>query len=263
MNSVLKKILAKKAKDEKMLAVLLDPDSYQEPKKIIKAADLCNLYGIDLIFIGGSLVTSDRFDAFVSDVKEYTSIPVVLFPGDNSQLSGNADALLMLSLISGRNPEYLIGQHVRTSVKIKKLGIETIPTGYMLIDGNTNTSVSYISQTIPIPRDKNDIAISTALAAEQLGMQLIYLDCGSGAQLTVENEMITALKEHISIPIVTGGGVKDPEQLKSLFDSGSDIVVIGNIFEKNLGKIEEFGRLTKKYSSNEVGSSIIKEKSKR
>ena len=263
MKSVLKYILAKKTKGEKMLAVLLDPDSYQDPKKLIEAVTLCEINGIDLIFVGGSLVTSDQFEEFITEVKEYTSIPVVIFPGDNSQLSGNADALLLLSLISGRNPEYLIGQHVRASMKIKKLNIETIPTGYMLIDGNSNTSVSYISQTIPIPRDKNDIAISTALAAEQLGMQLIYMDCGSGAQLTVKNEMLTELQKHITVPIVIGGGVRDLNKLKSLFDSGADIVVIGNIFEKKPGEIEEFGKLTKTCSSHEVGSSIIKEKSKR
>ena len=164
-------------------------------------------------------------------------------------------------LISGRRFGVSHGPARASCHKIKKLNIEVIPTGYMLIDGNSNTSVSYISQTIPIPRDKNDIAVSTALAAEQLGMQLIYLDCGSGAQLTVKNEMLTALKEHITVPIVTGGGVRDTEQLIKLFDSGSDIVVIGNIFEKNLGKIEEFGKSTKTYSSNGVGSSIIKEKS--
>ncbi|NND77986.1 MAG: geranylgeranylglyceryl/heptaprenylglyceryl phosphate synthase [Flavobacteriales bacterium] len=260
---MLNKILAKKKRGEKMMAVLLDPDSYQDTKKLIEVTDLCNLNAVDLIFIGGSLVTSSAFDAFVADVKEFATQPVILFPGDNTQLSANADALLMLSLISGRNPEYLIGQHVKASVKIKRLGLETIPTGYMLIDGGSNTSVSYISQTIPIPRDKSDIAISTALAGEQLGMQLIYLDCGSGAQLTVEDRMLTELKQHITVPIVVGGGVKDIKQLKSLLDTGADIVVIGNIFEKNPGRIEEFGRLTKSYSSHEVGNSIIKEKDRR
>lgn len=243
-----------------MMAVLLDPDSYRERKKLIEIIDLCNLNSVDLIFIGGSLVTSSEFDEFVAEVKEYASQPVVLFPGDNTQLSTHADALLMLSLISGRNAEYLIGQHVRASMKIKELGIETIPTGYMLIDGGSNTSVSYISQTIPIPRDKSDIAISTALAGEQLGMQLIYLDCGSGAQLTVEDQMLMDLGQHISAPIIVGGGVKDPKQLKKLLDMGADIVVIGNIFEKNPRRIEEFGRLTKSYSSHEVGNSVIKEK---
>jgi len=260
LNTVLKQIHEKKERGEKMLAVLLDPDSYKEPKKLIEVLDLCNLNQIDFIFVGGSLVTHSRFDGFVLEIKEYTSIPVVLFPGDNSQVSAHADAILLLSLISGRNPEYLIGQHVRAAIGLKKSGLEIIPTGYMLIDGKSNTSVSYVSQTIPIPSEKNQIAVSTALAGEQLGMQLIYLDTGSGAQFTVKNAMVTDLKKHISVPIVTGGGVKDSIDLENLFSSGSDIVVVGNKFEQNPRLIEEFGRITKNYRQNEVECSIIQKK---
>jgi len=258
LKSVLEQIKERKRSGDKMLAVLLDPDSYQDPKKLIEATSLCNINQIDFIFIGGSLVTHNRFDEFVTEVKEYTNIPIVLFPGDNTQVSSHADAILLLSLISGRNPEYLIGQHVKAAVKLKKSNLEIIPTGYMLVDGHSNTSVSYVSQTIPIPRQKHQIAVSTALAGEQLGMQLIYLDTGSGAKLTVEKGMITEIKKHIKAPIVIGGGVKDTIHLNNLFDSGADIVVVGNIFEQNARLIEEFGKLTKKYRQNEVERSIIK-----
>lgn len=261
MKSVLEHIKERKKSGDKMLAVLLDPDTYQDSKKLIETISLCNINQVDFIFIGGSLVTHSRFDEFVAEVKEFSSIPLVLFPGDNTQVSSHADAILLLSLISGRNPEYLIGQHVKAAVKLKKSNLEIVPTGYMLVDGNSNTSVSYVSQTIPIPRQKHQIAVSTALAGEQLGMQLIYLDTGSGAQLTVENDMVTELKKHINVPIVIGGGVKDTIHLSNLFDSGADIVVVGNIFEQNARLIEEFGRLTKKYRYNEVERSIIQKKS--
>ncbi|MEM7162471.1 MAG: geranylgeranylglyceryl/heptaprenylglyceryl phosphate synthase [Bacteroidota bacterium] len=261
MNTVLKHILKKKEKGEKMLAVLLDPDAYRDSKKCIEVINLCNINQIDFIFVGGSLVAHEQLDEFILEIKEFTTIPVVLFPGDNSQISSHADAILLLSLISGRNPEYLIGQHVRAAMDLKNSGLEIIPTGYMLVDGNSNTSVSYVSQTIPIPCGKNQIAISTALAGEQLGMQMIYMDTGSGARNTVDVNMIKALKKHIELPIVSGGGVKDPIDLKNLFTSGSDIVVVGNIFEHNPRLIEEFGKVTINYRQDEVERSIIKKES--
>ena len=261
MTSVLQTIQERKQRGEKMLAVLLDPDSYTNPKTLIKTVSLCELNRIDFIFVGGSLVTHERLDEFIEEIKDYCSIPVVLFPGDVSQISAKADAILLLSLISGRNPEYLIGQHVKASMKLQRSNLEIIPTGYMLIDGESNTSVSYVSQTIPIPREKNQIALSTALAGQQLGMQLVYMDSGSGAKKTIKGSMVASLSEHLKLPIVTGGGVRDSIDLNNLFSSGADLVVVGNIFEENAGLIEEFGILTKNYSQNEVERSIIKKES--
>ena len=164
---------------------------------------------------------------------------IIIFPGDNSQISSSADAILLLSLISGRNPDLLIGKHIQSSYVLKKSGISILPTGYILVDGGISTSVQYISNTKPIPADKFHIAASTALAGEQLGLKFTYLDAGSGALNPVSMKMISSVRKEISCPIIVGGGIKSYEQLENAWLSGADIVVVGNAIEKNSALIQQ------------------------
>ncbi|MBV5342212.1 phosphoglycerol geranylgeranyltransferase [bacterium] len=200
---------------------------------------LLKLHTPDFIFMGGSQLKIS-FSALIETFKTELQIPVVLFPGDVTQFSPNADALLFISLISGRNAEYLISQHVNAAIPIHNSGLEVIPTGYMLVDGGTKSAVEYISNTQPIPRDKNDIALATALAGEMLGMKTIYLEAGSGAQLPVSVEMIQHVKAQLSIPLIVGGGIKNSAQLQATYQAGADLGVIGNILETEPEKIESF-----------------------
>jgi putative glycerol-1-phosphate prenyltransferase len=193
----------------------------------------------NFIFVGGSQLKIS-FSNLIETFKKELNIPVVLFPGDVTQFSPNADALLFISLISGRNAEYLISQHVNAAIPIKKSGLEVIPTGYILIDGAKKSAVEYISNTQPIPRDKNDIALATALAGELLGMKAIYLEAGSGANMPVPLEMIQHVKAQISVPLIVGGGIKNITQLQAAYRAGADLVVIGNVLETEPAKIEEF-----------------------
>ena len=193
----------------------------------------------DLLFVGGSLLTSAAFNRCVELVKQWSDRPVVLFPGSPAQLSKHADAVLLLSLISGRNPELLIGHHVTAAPTLKAMGIETIPTGYMLVDGGKPTTVSYVSQTLPIPRDKPGIAACTALAGEMLGLRTIYMDTGSGAEFTVSPEMIAAVRNSVDLPIIIGGGIRDAKTARALCTAGADVLVIGTAFEEDPERIFE------------------------
>lgn len=221
---------------KKMLAVLIDPDKCSE-KHLTKFLPLLKEHTPDFIFIGGSQLKIS-FSALIDTFKKELNIPVVLFPGDVSQFSPNADALLFLSLISGRNAEYLISQHVNAAIPIRKSGLEVISTGYMLVDGGSKSAVEYISNTQPIPRDKNDIAVATALAGELLGLKAIYLEAGSGAQQPVSSEMIHHVKAHLSIPLIVGGGIKTNDQLQTAYQAGADLVVIGNVLETEPERIK-------------------------
>lgn len=214
-----------------MLAVLIDPDFATDPERLSRTVQNACMAKADLIFVGGSLLTTGLFDRCVQQVKSLSDRPVVLFPGSPSQLSSHANAVLFLSLISGRNPELLIGHHVTAAPTIKALGIEAIPTGYMLIDGGRQTTVSYVSQTIPIPHDKPGIAAATALAGELLGLRTIYMDTGSGAQRSVSAEMVEAVRGSIGLPIIIGGGIKDARTAGELCEAGADVIVIGTAFE--------------------------------
>ncbi len=238
-------ILEKRELNKKMIAVLLDPD---QCKGSLLSATIAELKTAtpDFVFVGGSHAVNS-VNSIIEILKEETDCPVILFPGDASQFSIKADALLYLSLLSGRNAEFLIGQHINSSVSIKKSMIEVIPTGYLLIEGNKTSSVEYISNTRPIPRDKKDIALSTAVAGELLGMRLIYLEAGSGAKEVVPLDMIKHLSTELSIPIMVGGGIGTEEQLIDAFRAGADIVVVGNAFESNPRKITEFVNATRKY----------------
>ncbi len=225
-------MLLQKTSGHKSFALLVDPDK-TEPAQAAALVALANAAGVDFLLVGGSLVVSTHLDELVKRIKSLTSIPVILFPGSPSQVTPSADALLYLSLISGRNPELLIGQHVVSAPLVRKSGLEVIPTGYMVIDGGVPTTVSYISHANPLPANKNEIAVCTALAGEMLGMKLIYLDAGSGALNPVSGSMIQAVARQIEIPLIVGGGITTPEKAAEQCRSGADIVVVGNAIEKD------------------------------
>jgi putative glycerol-1-phosphate prenyltransferase len=232
------KIAEKKKEGKKSFAVLIDPDKVNVAG-IIQLVDLAVKAKVDYFFVGGSLVISSHLDECIKQIKSSCNIPVVLFPGSPSQVSRFADGLLYLSLISGRNPELLIGQHVVSAPFVKKSGLEIMPTGYMVIDGGAPTTVSYISNASPIPADKNDIAMCTAMAGEMLGMKLIYMDAGSGAKTPITESMIEKVAKHIEAPLIVGGGITDPEKAYLNCKAGADIIVVGNAIEKDPSLIKE------------------------
>lgn len=222
----------RKARGQKSFAVLIDPDNVNDEmmEQLIKLAIAAK---VDYFLVGGSLVISSYLDQCVQFIKKNCSIPVLLFPGSPSQVSKYADALLYLSLISGRNPELLIGQHVVSAPAIRKTGLEILSTGYMVIDGGAPTTVSYISNAAPLPANKNDIAVCTAMAGEMLGMKLIYMDAGSGARIPITESMIQKVSQNIEIPLFVGGGITDPEKAYLNCRAGADIIVVGNAIEKD------------------------------
>jgi phosphoglycerol geranylgeranyltransferase len=221
--------------------VLIDPDK-QDMESASKLAALSAEADVDAILVGSSFLMSDKFDPMVQSIKQASGLPVIISPGASNHISRYADAILFLSLISGRNPEFLIGEHVKAAPMIKRYGIEAIPTGYMLIEGGICTSVQFISATMPIPRDKTDIAVAHAIAGELLGMKMIYLECGSGAIQSVPNEIISAIKEQINIPLIVGGGIVDPKEAGEKVRAGADFIVTGNVLEKsgNASLMREF-----------------------
>jgi phosphoglycerol geranylgeranyltransferase len=238
--NIYESLQSKKYRRQKTFAVLIDPDKVNA-QKIDELTGLAVEASVDYLFVGGSLVISNHLDEVVQRVKKNCNIPVILFPGTPSQVSKYADALLYLSLISGRNPELLIGQHVISAPFVKRSGLEIISTGYMVIDGGAPTTVSYISNATPIPADKNEIAMCTAMAAEMLGMKLIYMDAGSGARQPIHGDMITAVSRQIEVPLVIGGGIKDPEKAYLNCKAGADLIVVGNAIEKDHLLIKEMG----------------------
>lgn len=227
-----------KSSSKKLLAVLVDPDK-QNQKSLLHLIELAENARVDFFFVGGSLLLENSFEQTIQTIKANSKIPVIIFPGNNYQISKNADAILFLSLISGRNPEYLIGQHVVAAPIIKEANIAVIPTGYILVNGGRVSATSYVTQTIPIPNDKPEIAAVTALAGEMLGMKLIYLEAGSGAENTVSRELIRAVKKNISVPLVVGGGIQTAEQAEEICKAGADIIVLGNVLEKKPGLLPE------------------------
>jgi len=231
-NKILDALYQQKASARKAFAVLIDPDKLNE-QALLDTIQLAITSKVDYFFVGGSLVVTDTLDKVVTAIKANCDIPVVLFPGSPDQITPKADALLYLSLISGRNPELLIGQHVISAPFVKQSGLEIIPVGYMLIDGGTPTTVSYISNTNPIPSNKNDIASCTAMAGEMLGLKVIYMDAGSGAQRAIPTTMISQVAKYVQIPIIVGGGITSPEKAKENCLAGADIIVVGNAIEKD------------------------------
>ena len=227
-----------KSLGKRSFAVLIDPDKVNE-LILDELIALSTAAKVDYFLVGGSLVISNQLDHVVQHIKKNSTIPVILFPGSSTHISKYADALLYLSLISGRNPELLIGQHVVSAPFIKQSGLEVIPTGYMLIDGGAPTTVSYISNANPIPADKNEIAMCTAMAGEMLGMTLIYMDAGSGAKRSITESMIEKVSQNISVPLIIGGGIIDPEKAYLNCKAGADLIVIGNAIEKDPTLITE------------------------
>jgi putative glycerol-1-phosphate prenyltransferase len=223
----------------KQLAILVDPDKLTR-EEIEETAKNAQLAEADYFFVGGSLLINDNLHLSIKIIKENCDLPVIIFPGNNYQLSSNADAILFLSLISGRNPDMLIGMHVIAAPYIRLSGLESIATGYMLIDSGKPTSVSYMSNSFPIPADKKDIASCTAMAGEMLGLKMIYMDAGSGAEKSIPKEMIQFVKDSIDIPLMVGGGIKTPELLREKYQAGADIVVIGTYFENNMTSMQHF-----------------------
>lgn len=225
-------IINNKKLGKKSFAVLIDPDKVDK-ESIQKIINLSMEAEVDYFFVGGSLVISTHLDECIQQLKSSSNIPVVLFPGSPSQVSKYADALLYLSLISGRNPELLIGQHVLSAPFVKQSGLEIIPTGYMVVDGGAPTTVSYISNAAPLPSDKTDIAMCTAMAGEMLGMRLIYMDAGSGAKIPITEKMIGRVSANVDSPIIVGGGIVTTEKAIANCKAGADIIVVGNAIEKN------------------------------
>ena len=222
---------------EKLLAILLDPDKTTLDELPEVAQKIARLRA-HFIFVGGSFVKNNTTAFFVKTLKEHTEIPVILFPGDYSQVTDYADALLFLSLLSGRNPEYLIEQQIKSVPYLKNSTLEIIPTGYILIDGGTQSSVLKISNTTPIPQENIELAVATAVAGMYKGKQLIYLEAGSGAKKPVNSNLIAKVKENINIPLFVGGGIKSREQLQSAYESGADLVIIGTAFEEKYALLE-------------------------
>jgi putative glycerol-1-phosphate prenyltransferase len=231
-------ILEAQSKNKKLFAVLIDPDKVEKNSLsalISRAVDA----KVDLFFLGGSLLTKDALDEVAKQIKSSCNIPVILFPGNGMQVSKEADAILFLSLISGRNPDLLIGQQVQAAPIVKQSGIEVLSTGYMLIDGGTATTVSYISNTMPIPSNKPDIAACTAMAGELLGLSLFYLDAGSGAKEAIPHNLIQKVKASIQSPIIVGGGIRTASQAIEACKAGADIIVVGNAIEKEPSLLTE------------------------
>ncbi len=238
LNNIYQSLNERKRLSKKSFAVLIDPDKVNDNsvEDLIKHSIDAK---VDYFLVGGSLVISSYLDECVQLIKRSCTIPVILFPGSPSQVSKYADALLYLSLISGRNPELLIGQHVVSAPVVKKSGLEIMPTGYMVIDGGAPTTVSYISNASPLPSDKNEIAMCTAMAGEMLGMKLIYMDAGSGAKRAISESMIQKVSSCIDVPLIIGGGITTAEKAYLNCKAGADVIVVGNAIEKDANLIKE------------------------
>ena len=244
MNSFYEKLADRSNKN---FALLVDPDK-QDDESLNTLMDHINQYPPDVLLVGGSILFNP-IDLTITSLKLGTKLPVFLFPGNVMQLSDRADGILFLSLISGRNPEFLIGNHVLAAPHLNRSGIEVIPTGYLLIENGHSTTVEYVSNTRPIPAGKCDVAIATAMAGEMLGMKAIYLEAGSGAEHCVGIDMITAIRKKISLPLIVGGGIATVDQAEDIFKAGADMVVIGTAIEKNPSLVKNFSALRNKLNN--------------
>ena len=233
---------------KKGFAVLVDPDK-NDAESLGRLCTLFSSHPPDLILVGGSLLLRPVGDTIVQ-LKAGCDVPVYLFPGDVTQLSDAADGILLLSLISGRNPDFLIGNHVIAAPHLRRSGIDIIPTGYMLIENGHSTSVEYVSNTRPIPAGKTDIAVATAMAGEMLGLKVLYLEAGSGAAHTVGIDMITAIRDAVGLPLVVGGGIRSVKDAEKVYGAGADMIVIGTQLEEFPGQIAEFAGLRDRLSTS-------------
>lgn len=228
--------------NRKQFAVLVDPDKYNS-KGLIDLVTMARKTMVSYFLVGGSLLEKDNMDTTISVIKDNCNIPVIIFPGDILQINFRADGILLLSLISGRNPDMLIGKHIIAAPYLKKSNLEILPTGYMLIDSGKPTTASYMSNSLPIPNDKDEIAVSTAMAGEMLGLKLIYMDGGSGAMNSVSLSMIEKVKENISVPLIIGGGIKTAESASDRFKAGADVIVVGNAIETQHSILEQIAEV--------------------
>ncbi|GAB3952680.1 geranylgeranylglyceryl/heptaprenylglyceryl phosphate synthase [Spirosoma harenae] len=235
----------------KAIAVLLDPDKI-EPHSLTNLLARTTEYPIDFFLVGGSLVTDYVHKEVIEAIRQHTNIPIILFPGNPLHIEPSADAILFLSLISGRNAEFLIGQHVIAAPILKKSGLEILPTGYMLVDSGTQTTVSYVSGTMPLPHDKPGVAACTAMAGEMLGLQLMYLDAGSGARRPVSPEMIAAVRSVIDVPLIVGGGINSGEKAYEALKAGADLLVVGNGIEKDPDLLPQLSTVIQEFNQSVV-----------
>lgn len=250
---IYEQLLQKQHQRQKQFAVLLDPDNLTS-STCEQLIQISHTNSIDYFFIGGSLVFKTNQAALISLIKQKSNIPVLLFPSSSLHIDAQADGILLLSLISGRNPEFLIGQHVISAPILKASNLQILPTGYLLIDSGQPTTASYMSGTIPLPHDKPSIAASTALAGEQLGLHLIFLDAGSGAQHPVSEEMINLVRQTVLLPLIVGGGINTVAKAKSALLAGADVIVVGNEIERNPGFVTEVAAVVKELNA----ASIVK-----
>ena len=220
--------------------VLIDPDKNSE-KNLEEKISKINNSGVDAIFVGGSLILDNNCERRVSVIKSLSELPVIFFPGGISQLNKYYDAMLFMSILSGRNPHYLIGEQVVAAPIVKDLGIEVIPTGYLIVDGGNNSSVQFMSGSNPIPIEKPDILVAHALAAQYLGKKLVYLESGSGAKNSIPNELVKAVNSYIDVPIIVGGGIRSPESAYEKVQAGASFIVTGTVIENDsMAMIKEF-----------------------
>ncbi len=210
---------------------LLDPGEHGKAN-LVECAEQAEQGGADALLIGGSLIFSDLMEAIIREIKQRVTLPIIIFPGGSGQVCRGADAILFTSLLSGRNPEYLIGEQVKGAPLVRQYGLEAIPTAYMLIESGARTSVEYLSHTHPIPRHKPDIVKAHALAAQYLGMKMVYLEAGSGAIHSVPEKIISATAAYVPLPIICGGGIRQPEEARAKVEAGASFVVVGNRFEE-------------------------------
>jgi phosphoglycerol geranylgeranyltransferase len=238
MKHIYGNILASILKGEKLLAVLMDPDK-TKPEGLSKTVAKINQSVVTHIFVGGSTVEENATDGLVTEIKKLTKLPVVLFPGDITQITNKADGILFLALISGRNPDYLIGKHVKSISKLRNTNLEVLPTGYILIENGNKTAVETVTGTQPLLRENIQNIVDTAKAGELLGMKLMYLEAGSGAKEPVSKAIINLVKQELKIPLIVGGGIRNKQQLNDAYESGADLVVIGTAFEENESFFEE------------------------
>lgn len=236
---IYQQIIKATQRGNKLFALLIDPDKTYG-KKLEETILEAVVARVDLFFIGGSLMVEDRMETCIQRIKAICKIPTLLFPGNTLQINNQADGILFLSLISGRNPDLLIGQQVIAAPYLRESNLEVIPTGYMIIDGGAPTSVSYMSNTLPIPHDKNEIAQCTAMAGEMLGLKCLYMDSGSGARKSISTDMISAVRRSVDVPIIIGGGLRSIEAVTQSAQAGADIIVIGTAIEKDMGSLSKF-----------------------
>jgi phosphoglycerol geranylgeranyltransferase len=239
--SVYKHLMECRSRQKAGYLVLIDPDA-RPLDETAEFARVISRSGVDAILYGGSLITDDGFTEKLKAVREASDIPVILFPGSVGQVSSHVDAILYISVISGRNPNFLIGDHVTSAIQIKRSGVETIATGYMLVESGKVTTAEFISGTRPLPAHKPELALAHALAGEMLGLKMLYLEAGSGAERPVPNEMISVIKKYVRIPVIVGGGIKTPETAREKVLAGADFIVTGNVLEdgENLDLLEDF-----------------------